>query len=256
MLEQLLSNIQSFNLGYTSWLALMLCGALYGMSKGGIKGIGSLAVPVMAYIFGGKASTGLVLPMLIMADILAVPYYNRYANWVQLFKLLPWAMVGVILGVWIGDLLPESLFRKTMAFLVILCVILLFWWDKKKNKYVPSQWWFAALLGIGAGFTTMVGNVAGPVVTLYLFSMRLPKLDFIGTAAWFFFIINLFKVPMHIFFWETINWKSLSLSFAVFPAIAIGFSLGVFLLKRLAEQNFRKMILFLTALAAILLLFR
>ena len=98
----LLSFLESFELSTTQWLLVVICGLLWGMSKAGLKGVAMIAVPIMAFVFGSKPSTGIVLPMLIMADVLAVSYYNRHAQWSYLFKILPWTMLGVIFGVLVG----------------------------------------------------------------------------------------------------------------------------------------------------------
>ncbi len=245
-----------FSLTTWQWIILMGCGWLYGLSKAGIKGVATVAVPLMAIVFGGKASTGIVLPMLIIADVMAVIYYNRHAQWSYLLLLLPWTMVGVILGVWAGEWMEEAVFRDVMAILILLSVVSLFWWERRPDVSIPGHWWFSALMGIAAGFTTMVGNLAGAIVSIYLLAVRLPKDRFIGTGAWFFFIINLFKVPMHIIFWKTISWKSLALDAMVIPAIGVGFLIGIFLVSKMNEGLYRRLVLVMTALAALVLLIR
>jgi uncharacterized membrane protein YfcA len=224
------------------------------LSKSGIKGIAVMAVPIMAYIFGSKASTGIVLPMLILADLLAVRYYSRHAQWRYLIKLLPWTFLGIILGTWIGARLNEFAFKKLMAVLIVISVLIMFFWERKKTKEVPDFWWLAVIMGIAAGFTTMVGNVAGGIVTIYLLAMRLPKDQFIGTGAWFFLIINLFKFPFHLFAWHTITWQSLTLNLFMIPFIWIGFLLGVFLVGKFNDKRYRQFAMAMTAFAAVVML--
>ena len=167
---------------------------------------GLFVVPVFANIFGGKPSTGLVLPMLIVADIFAVLYYNRHANWKYVLKLLPWAFGGILLAMFVGKAINDQQFRHLIAFIVIIGILWMVYQDiSSKHSHVPDYPWFAALLGTSGGFSTMIGNAAGPIMSLYLLSMRLPKNIYIGTGAWFFFIINLSKVPLHIFVWKTIT---------------------------------------------------
>ena len=252
----LLSFLESFELSFVQWSLVICCGLLWGLSKAGLKGVSMVAVPIMAYVFGGKASTGIVLPMLIMADVLAVVYYHRHADWSILVRILPWTMIGVLLAVWLGDQMQEQTFQDVMAVLIILSVLLLIWWDRKKVKNVPSVWWFSALMGIIAGFTTMIGNLAGAIASIYFLTMRLPKDNFIGTNAWFFFIINLFKFPMHIFFWHTISWRSLGFNLSLFPALLVGFILGVFVIGKMSDKLYRQLVLVMTAIAGLVLLFR
>ncbi len=86
-------NLLGFDLSSFQWLLVGLCGMMIGLSKTGVFGTQLLIVPIMAGIFGGKPSAGLVLPMLITADIFAVTYYKRYAEWKYILKLLTWAFV-------------------------------------------------------------------------------------------------------------------------------------------------------------------
>ena len=111
-------------------------------------------------------------------------------------------------------------------------------------------------MGILAGFTTMVGNLAGAFTNIYFLAMRLPKNEFIGTAAWLFFLINIFKVPFHVFVWKTMSWHSLLRSFQLIPALLLGLLLGVFLVKRIKNDNYRKLILLFTALGGLAIFFQ
>ncbi len=237
------------------WGIVTVCGVIWGLSKSGVHGISVLAIPVMAFIFGSKVSTGVVLPMLIIADIMAVSYYNRHANWGLLLRIMPWAIVGVILGTVLGDRMEEWLFKRVMAATIIASIVLMVVWDRRRTMSIPGYVWFAPVMGIAAGFTTMVGNVAGAVVAIYLLAMRLPKDAFIGTSAWFFLLINLVKVPFHIWVWHTMSSASLALNIAMIPAIVVGFLLGVAAVKRIADLAYRRFVIFMTFLAALILLF-
>jgi uncharacterized membrane protein YfcA len=139
---------------------------------------------------------------------------------------------------------------------IVSSVLTMYWWERRKGDRVPDYWWFAALMGIAAGFTTMVGNLAGGIVTIYLLAMRLPKDQFIGTGAWFFLIINVFKFPFHLFIWHTISWPGLTLNFSMVPFIAIGFLVGVYLVGKFNDALYRRFALIMTGLAAIVMLFQ
>jgi uncharacterized membrane protein YfcA len=96
-----------FDLSLAQWVVLIACGCLISMAKAGIAGTGLMIVPIMAYVFGGKPSTGLVLPMLIFADIFAVRYYHRHARWSHIVRLMPWAVAGILVGVLVGACHPR-----------------------------------------------------------------------------------------------------------------------------------------------------
>ncbi|TRX51288.1 sulfite exporter TauE/SafE family protein [Fulvivirga sp. M361] len=232
-----------------------LAGIIIGVSKSGIKGIAMLAVALLAIAYGAKSSTGIMLPILIGADIIAVWYYHRHAQWSHLLKLMPWMAAGVLLGVWGGGVLSDEMFRHGMAVVILISVVIMVWWEKS-SKRIPQSRSFGIVMGLSAGFATMVGNLAGAFSNIYFLAMRLPKDQFIGTAAWLFFMINLFKLPFHIWVWHTITYDSLLVSLRIYPAVLVGFFIGIRLVKLIREHNYRQMILLLTALGAILILFR
>ena len=140
--------------------------------------------------------------------------------------------------------------------IILGTVIMMYWWDKKKSKNVPTHWAFAGFIGTMAGITTMIGNLAGAFSNIYFLAMRLPKNEFIGTAAWLFFIVNIFKLPFHIFIWKTITPETLVINLKLVPGIILGIIVGVRLVKIIKEQFYRQMILVLTAIGAFIILFK
>jgi len=239
-----------------SWLLALAAAFIIGVSKSGVKGTAIIAVTFMALAFETKASTGLVVPLFIVGDIFAVIYYNRHAQWKYIIRFLPWVFLGVFIGNFIGKDLNEATFKIGMAIVILGSVIMMYWWDRRKSKAVPKHWAFAGLMGLLAGITTMIGNLAGSFANIFFLAMRLPKNEFIGTAAWLFFIINIFKLPFHIWSWGTITSDSLLLDLKLVPAIILGLFAGVQLVKIIKEDFYRKMILILTALGAVAILLR
>ena len=237
------------------WILFAVCGMLVGMSKVGVPGVSMLVVPTLALIFGGKASTGILLPMLMMADLFGVGYYHRHAEWKYLWKLLPWAFVGIGIALWVGEVVNDTWFKNIIAILVFLCIGLMLWRDRKKGQNLfPNTWWFSAMMGVLGGFATMIGNVAGPIFAIYLLAMHLPKNSFIGTGAWFFLIVNFSKFPLHIFVWKTISRNTLTLDLMLLPAIAIGAFAGIKLVQKISDKLYRTAVIIVTALSAFLLL--
>ena len=229
---------------------------LLGIAKSGIKGLAILIVTGLALVYGAKESTGILMPLLICGDILAVIYYKRHVKWVYLIKLLPWMVAGVLIGVVFGKDLPEDLFKSGMAVIILFSVAMMYYWERKKDRKVPNHLSFAALMGMMAGFTTMVGNLAGVFSNIYFLAIKLPKNEFIGTAAWLFFIINLFKVPFHIWSWGTINLASFQISLSLIPAVILGFMIGVSIVKKIKNDRYRQLILLLTGLGGLAIFFQ
>lgn len=224
------------------------------MSKTGVHGAGMAAVPLMATIFGGQVSSGILLPMLCIADIFGVWYYHRHASWIHLKKLFPWAVAGTILGVIVGRLIDDNVFKWLMAIAIFGSVALMLWLERGHRKDIPDNKTFAAIAGTVGGFTSMVGNLAGSVMAIYFLSMRLPKNSFIGTTAWFFLFINVFKVPFHVFVWNTISIQTFALNLTAIPAIALGAVAGIFIVKNLSDRTYRWFIISMTIFAAIIMI--
>ncbi|AXP80887.1 Sulfite exporter TauE/SafE [Mariniflexile rhizosphaerae] len=248
--------LQSFHLTVLQWTAICFAVFLLGLAKSGVKGIGIIIVVILAFVFGEKASTGILLPMLICADIFAVVYYNKHAQWHYIKKLLPAMVIGVLVGVWVGNDISEVVFKRIMAVIIIGSVLIMFYMENRKSTTVPTNKWFSNSAGFLAGFTTMVGNLAGPISDIYFLAMRLPKNEFIGTAAWLFFIINVFKLPFHFFVWKTVSVETLVLNSILIPMVILGFFLGAYIVKLISNVNYRRFVLIVTALGGIIMLFR
>ena len=213
-------------------------------------------VTLMALAFGSRASTGLFIPLLLVGDVFAVAYYNRHTQWKYILKFIPWMILGILIGVLIGKDLPETEFKWGMVIVIFLSLGMLVWWDRRKSERVPSHWLFSGSIGILAGICTMIGNLAGAFTNIFFLAMRLPKNEFVGTAAWLFLITNLFKLPFHIWVWHTISEESLAINLRLLPAIFFGLFLGVVLVKKINEKNYKRFILIVTAIGAIAILLR
>jgi uncharacterized membrane protein YfcA len=239
------------------YLLLFLFAALIlGMSKAGLSGFGLAAVPIMALIFGAKESTGIILPMLIAADIMAVIYWRQHAVWKYIIIILPWVALGIITALITGNMINNSQFRVLLLSIVWIMLILMVFNDirKKKSDSVPESRIFSSLMGFTGGFATMIGNAAGPVFTLYFLSMRLPKKEFIGTSAWLYFIMNTGKLPLQVLVWKNITLNSLIPGLIAIPLIALGIFLGIRIVKLLPENVYRYFVI-LTTIATSVLLF-
>ena len=244
-----------FNFSNFQWALLMLGTAIIGLSKSGIKGIDMLNVTILAMVFGGKASTGVILPLLCFADTLAVLYYKRNVKWVYFRRLIPPMLIGVIFGAWWGKDIDERVFKKIMAFIILTTVLLLFWIEKRKSQKVPTSYFFSNSMCFIAGFTTMLGNLAGAFSNIYFLALKLSKSDFIGTAAWVFFTINLIKVPFQFFVWKNINVETLKIDLFLIPALIFGFTIGIKLVGKINELYFRRLIMGLTLIGSFLIFF-
>ena len=245
----------SFELSLLQWGLLVLSALVVGFSKTAISGAVLLVVPIMAGLFGGKVSTGILLPMLIIGDVFAVRYYHRHADWGKIAKLLPFTAVGIIMGAFAGRYLNDRQFLILIAVSVLFCLMLLLILERKGNEiHVPNAIWVSAGAGLLSGFTSMIGNAAAPIFSVYLLAMGYTKNNFMGTSAWFFLLLNLLKLPFQIFMWHNISMQGFTLSAALTVPILMGAGIGIFVLKRFDERLFRYVVMVMTAFAAVKLM--
>jgi uncharacterized membrane protein YfcA len=235
---------------------LAIAGALLiGLSKTGIPGVGIFPVALFALVYPATESAGLVLPLLICADIVAVKSYHRHAQWKHLWRLFPWAAGGIVIGFFAVKFLDKSVTTKIIGATLLLMVALHLWRKYSlKDEQVPRGWVFSSAMGLAGGFTTMIANAAGPIMALYLLAMQLPKMEFIGTGAWYFFVLNSFKVPFQMGL-KNINMQSLALDGVLVPFVVAGALWGRVLLPRLNQKLFENLALVFAALAGVKLVF-
>lgn len=243
------------NIELYQWSILIICAVLIGINKTGIPGLGPLPVVLLALSFPTAKSTGIQLIMLCMADLMAIAYYRKKANWNIILKLLPFALTGIALGSLVMRHFNDADLRIAIAIIILAMTVLNFIRKKYlKPGTIPSHWIFSMLIGLAAGFSTQVANAAGPIMAIYLLSMQLPKEEYLGTGAWYFMMLNHLKLP--VFIWEgRIVLESLFIDLCMIPFIVAGAVLGVFIAKKMSQEHFELAVQILIVISAIKLLF-
>lgn len=241
-----------------TWQQLVLGGLaafLVGLSKTGVPGLGILTVLVMAFIFGARASVGILLPLLIAGDIFAIAYYRRHAQWPYLLRMAPAVVAGLLLGWVLLRLLPASVFGPLLGAMILALLLV----DVLRRcgylTVVPHSRRFIFTMGCLAGLATTLGNAAGPVMGIYLVSLNLPKEKLMGTNAWFFFLVNSTKVPLFVTQNPPmIDKHGMIFDACVIPLVVLGAMTGVKILPKIPQKQFEIIILVLAGLAAVKLL--
>ena len=239
----------------TQWLLALLAAFGVGVAKSGFAGLSMVHVLVFAFLFGARDSTGVVLPMLIIGDICAVCAFRQHARWDYIRKMLPPAMLGVVGGWLVMRWLSEAAFKPvTGGIILALTTLQLFRMSRPQLfEHVPHALWFAWMMGLLAGVTTMLANAAGPIMALYFLAVALPKMEFVGTSAWFFLILNCAKVPFSVEL-GLIHPGTLLFNAALAPAIIVGLFVGRWLVVRISQRLFDAFLLAFVAIAALRLI--
>lgn len=228
---------------------------LVGLAKTGVPGAAIPAVALMAEAFPDdvELSVGAMLPILLVGDLFAVGWYRRHAQWKRLWSLFPYVLLGMVPGVLVLWWLEGNQLRPVLGCLVLGLFVLEVLRQRLGWNRGPERWWFQAGLGVLAGFGTMVGNAAGPVMTIYLLSRGLDKRQFVGTAAWFFLLVNLCKIVP---FWTQgmITRQTLAFDLVAAWGVAAGAALGIWLLPKIPQQGFNRLVLALAGLAGLWML--
>jgi len=248
--------------GVWEWAVLVTGAFFVGVSKTGIAGLGMLFVVMFAQVLPAKEATGLVLPLLCFGDLIAVASYRQHTQWRFLWRLFPWTAAGVVGGYFaLGRIGNRE--AQVMIGIIVLALLGLHLARRRSasakatadnEALALAPRWFAPTIGVLAGFTTMVANAAGPLMAIYLLAMRLPKMEFVGTGAVFFMLINLFKVPFMVNL-GMINRDSFTLNLWLAPAVFLGAWVGRKILVKIDQRLFENLALALSAVAGVKLLF-
>lgn len=242
------------NLELWQWGLAVFAAMFIGVSKTAVGGLGLVAVTIFANLLPAREASGFVLPMLICADLVAVKSYRQHTQWKHLAKLFPWTAGGVVIG-WLAMGRIDDRQASVLIGIIVLAMVGLHLWRIRKGEaHPPESVVFAAFIGILAGFTTLVANAAGPLMALYLLAMRFPKMEWMGTAAVFFFLINLFKVPFMMQL-GLIDGSSITGNLVLFPAVIVGAIIGRWLLPKINQKLFETLALWMSLIAGVKLMF-
>ncbi|MGJ0203345.1 sulfite exporter TauE/SafE family protein [Leucobacter sp. gxy201] len=246
---------------------------LVGLSKTALPGINTISIAIFAALLPAKASTGALLLLLIVGDIFAITIYRRHADWKTLIRLIPAVVVGVGAGALFLAFASDAWVRRFIG-VILLVVIALTLWQRGRAAALArkgrtgsgdpataaddashrSSRFTRAAYGSLGGFTTMVANAGGPVMSMYFLAARFPVKAFLGTAAWFFAVINIVKLPVSIGL-GLITGETLLLALCLIPGIVVGAIAGMWTARRIPQHLFDWAVIGFTIIGATYLLF-
>ncbi|MFI9584296.1 sulfite exporter TauE/SafE family protein [Streptomyces sp. NPDC052236] len=247
-------------------VALAAAAALVGFSKTAVSGANTVSLAIFAAVLPARESTGVLLPLLIVGDVFAVLIYRRHAHWPTLLRLFPAVVAGVLVGAVFMLWADDDAVRTSIGAILLLMSAVTMWGrrpgaaeplaapqDQGDEGGVGGGRLKARSYGVLGGFTTMVANAGGPVMSLYLISTGFRKLGFLGTAAWFFLIVNTSKVPFSVGL-GLIDRQSLLLDAVLVLFVLPGALIGKACAGRIDQLLFERLVIGATVLGGLQLL--
>jgi uncharacterized protein len=248
------------DLSTTTWVLFAVAAFLVGFAKTSIGGLATIAIVIFATQLPARESTGALLPLLMVGDVLAVAAYRRHANWRMLARLFPGVALGVVLGAVFVAKVDDDVMRRTIGIVLLALVVVQIVSrsdrmasrrdDTTGDRRTPAQRAATATVGGAAGFVTMVANAAGSLTTMYFLRAGLPKFEFLGTGAWFFLVVNLFKLPFSVGL-GLVDAPSLGVDAVLAPLVVLGGWGGWLFVRRINQRQFEWLALVLAAASAI-----
>jgi uncharacterized protein len=234
------------------WVLLVIAALVVGISKTALPGAATLSVAIFASVLPSRASTATLLLLLIVGDVFALWAYHRHAEWSTLLRLAPAVVAGLLVGVAFLALADDGAVRRVIG-VILLVVVAFTLWQRRGGDVVEPRRSVAVAYGSLGGFTTMVANAGGPVMSMYFLAARFPVKAFLGTAAWFFALVNIAKVPFAIGL-GLLTTHALLIDLVLVPAVLAGAFVGRRIADRIDQTLFERIVIVLTVVGAVYLL--
>jgi uncharacterized membrane protein YfcA len=245
------------------WGLLVVGAACAGFAKTAIGGVGAIGVALFALVLPARESTGTLLPLLLAGDLVAIRMYGRHTDWRLIRRLFPWVAAGVVVGALFVARIGDGGMRRTIGLLLLVLVVVQVTTQTDRMRRLlgdpgdgpvrHSHRLAAAVVGVLAGFTTMVANAAGSVMTIYLLLSGMAMMQFLGTGAWFFFLVNVFKLPFSIGL-GLVDPGGLVLDLVLVPVLLLGAWAGIAVIRRIDQRQFERVALALVVVSVVPLL--
>ncbi|WP_314426079.1 sulfite exporter TauE/SafE family protein [uncultured Microbacterium sp.] len=240
-----------------AWAALALAAITIGISKTALPGGSILAIALFATVLPARTSTAAMLLLLIVGDVFALITYRRHAHWPTLLRLAPAVVAGLLVGFAFLALAGDGIVRRAIGVILLIMIAVTLWRRWRQNRaaaHEPGGLLLSGVYGTLDGFTTMVANAGGPVMSMYFLATRTPVQVFLGTSAWFFAIINLLKIPF-LAGLGLFEGQVLLMDAVLAPLVVLGALAGIRLAKRMDQVLFDRIVIALTIAGAVYLLF-
>jgi len=238
-----------------AWIALGAAAITIGISKTALPGGSTLAIALFASVLPARTSTAAMLLLLILGDVFALISYRRHAHWPTLLRLAPAVLLGLLAGFAFLALADDGIVRRAIGVILLAMIAVTLWRRSRPTTSSPrASLLLAGTYGTLGGFTTMVANAGGPVMSMYFLATRTQVMTFLGTSAWFFAIVNIAKVPF-LAGLGLFPAPVLLMDAVLAPLVVIGALIGLRIARRIDQRLFDRIVIGLTIIGAVYLLF-
>lgn len=234
-------------------ILLSIVGLITGFAKFSVGGMGMLVLPLIMLLVPGPEALGVLVPMFIVTDVMAVALYRKSISWSVLARFLPIQLIGLAIGGWIIADISLSAFSWLIAGAIISMLALSWWLDHHDADFMrhPVMTTFS---GFASGVLSMAASAGGPFASLYMLEQKLSKESYVSTRACSFLLVDIAKVPILLTL-GYINWDTTQMGMQALPAVLLGACIGYWLLKKLALSQFKWVIRGIAFIAAVKLIF-
>lgn len=236
-------------MSYLEILGMIGLGLGCGLSKLGIPAA-LVFSPILAGVYGGKASAGIIIIPVIVSDLIVMYIYRKNVDKKVSIKILPLTILGIIAAVIFGNNISDELFKRSMGIIIFIIGVLTL---LKNFKIDFSKLSF--LFGFLGGIAAFIGNVSGPMMSIYLLNIEMDREKFLGTRTWFYFIINLIKVTLYVLVLKNIQIETFKLTSIAVPFVFVGVFLGKYFIEKMNQNMFEKFILIISMISGLKLIF-
>lgn len=236
-------------MSYLEILGMIGLGLGCGLSKLGIPAA-LIFSPILASVYGGKASAGIIIIPVIVSDLIVMYLYRKDVEKKVLFKILPLTVLGIIVAVIFGNNISDEIFKKSMGIIILIIGTLTL---LKSLKIDFSKLSF--LFGFLGGIAAFIGNVSGPMMSIYLLNIKMDRDKFYGTRTWFYFIVNIIKATLYVLVLNNIHLETFKLTSVAIPFVFVGVFAGKYFVEKMNQNVFEKFILIVSLISGLKLIF-
>jgi len=216
--------------------------------------IGVVLVPIMLLFWPTRFVIGIIAIHMLISDFAIIHRFWKQWEWDLAKLVIPGFYVGIVSGTSILVHLPDFWIRKTIGTTCLFFILAQTWSEIRGGLPALRISRHAGFfIGIGGGIVSALTHTGGVVLTLYLLSQRVKKVQLVATiiVAWIF--VNPVKVSSY-YIGGLLTPALLLAGMASIPFAFAGGWIGRKVLDMMSQRVFNFSILGLATVTAVRLL--